>query len=61
MAYQKKTKGLRLLRMVGSQAVGRGKHASFTPIELKGILDELDKYFPVANKQVKPSRDLRIP
>jgi hypothetical protein len=61
MNYQKKTKGLRLLRMVGSQALGRGKHASFSPEELKGILEELDKYYPVANKQAKRSRDLRVP
>lgn len=57
MAYQKKTKGLRLLRLVGSQALGRGKHASFSPEEIKDILDELDKYYPVANKQAKPSRE----
>lgn len=57
MDYQKKTKGLRLLRLAGSQAVGRNKHASFSPVELKEILDELDKYFPVTNKQAKPSRE----
>ena len=57
MEYQKKSKGLKMLRLTGSQAIGRNKHASFSPVELKEILDELDKYFPVANKQVKPSRE----
>ena len=46
-----------MLRLTASQAVGRNVHASYTPIELREILDELDKYFPVANKQVKPSRE----
>jgi len=57
MDYKKKRKGQRMLRLTASQAVGRNVHASYTPIELREILDELDKYFPVANKQVKPSRE----
>lgn len=59
MAYQKKTKGLRLLRMTGSQALARNNHVSFSPSEIKDILDELDKCFPVANDQVKPMRHVQ--
>ena len=46
-----------MLRLTATQAVGRNVHASYTPVELKEILDELDKYFPVANKNAKPSRE----
>lgn len=55
MAYEKKSKGISLFRLVAGQAIGRNKHASFSPAELKSIMEELDIVSPRSNKHMIPN------
>ncbi len=55
MSYQKKSVGISLFRLVAGQAIGRNKHASFSPSELKSIMQELDERIPRSNKHMVPN------
>ena len=55
MAYEKKSKGISLFKLVAGQAIGRNKYASFSPSELRSIMDELDIVVPRSNKHMIPN------
>jgi len=55
MDYEKKSKGLTLFRLVAGQAIGRNRHASFTPVELREIMRELDEKVPRKNPHMIPN------
>jgi hypothetical protein len=54
VAYEKKSKGISLFRLVAGQAIGRNKYASFSPVELRSIMEELDIAVPRSNKHMIP-------
>jgi hypothetical protein len=48
--YQKKSKGIEMLRLVAGKAIAKNRHISLSPQELIELLNEIDQIKPRQNK-----------
>lgn len=48
--YQRKMKGIEMIRIVGGRAIAKNRHISLSPEELIELINEIDQIKPRKNK-----------